>query len=391
MLRFCKDVHKSKVFVTFAHMDSLTQIVLGAACGEIALGRKIGNRALLFGAIGGTIPDLDVIFGNLFFSNSIDQLAFHRGFMHSILFAVISPFLFGWITFKLYDREKGFMHAVLFTVFNPFLSKWLKGKLYNVGKRTGTTNLRDWILLYFLAVFTHPILDSFTPYGTQLFLPFSDYRVAFNNISVADPFYTLPFLVCIIVVMFFKRNTKARINWNRLGLYISSAYMLFTIGNKLYMDTVFEQSFEKSGIEFSRFSTQPTILNNVLWYGIAETKEDYKVAFYSLLDKSAFADSIISLPKNHHLLNMSEPDLKTLDWFSNGYYNLALIDSSKNIRYNDLRYPLLNAKDKNSSVFSFELEKNGTRWENHRYIDESFKNTSFSETFSQFIERIKGI
>ena len=37
-------------------MDSITQIVLGAACGEAVLGKKIGNKALLFGAIGGTIP-----------------------------------------------------------------------------------------------------------------------------------------------------------------------------------------------------------------------------------------------------------------------------------------------------------------------------------------------
>ena len=161
-------------------MDSLTQIILGAACGEIALGKKIGNRALLFGAIGGTIPDLDVIFGNLFFSNSIDQLAFHRGFMHSILFAVLSPFLFGWITHKLYDT----------------------------GKRKGSTIFKNWIWLYFLSILTHPILDSFTPYGTQLFLPFSDYRVAFNNISVVDPLYTLPFLGCMITVLFLKRNTK---------------------------------------------------------------------------------------------------------------------------------------------------------------------------------------
>ena len=42
-------------------MDSLTQIVLGAACGELAAGKKIGNRALLWGAIGGTIPDLAVL------------------------------------------------------------------------------------------------------------------------------------------------------------------------------------------------------------------------------------------------------------------------------------------------------------------------------------------
>ena len=52
-------------------MDSLTQIILGAACGEIALGKKIGNKALLFGAIGGTIKDLDVFIGKLLYTNKI--------------------------------------------------------------------------------------------------------------------------------------------------------------------------------------------------------------------------------------------------------------------------------------------------------------------------------
>ena len=42
-------------------MDSLSQLVLGAAVGEAVLGRKLGNKAILWGAIGGTIPDLDVL------------------------------------------------------------------------------------------------------------------------------------------------------------------------------------------------------------------------------------------------------------------------------------------------------------------------------------------
>ena len=159
-------------------MDSLTQIVLGAACGEAALGKKIGNKALLFGAIGGTIPDLDVFVGRWIYDNEIDIMAFHRGFMHSILFTVIGAFIFGWITYKLYNRKK----------------------------RKGTTIQNNWIWLFFLSLFTHPILDSFTPYGTQLFTPFSNYRVAINNISVADPMYTVPFLICMIVLMFFKRR-----------------------------------------------------------------------------------------------------------------------------------------------------------------------------------------
>ena len=79
-------------------MDSLTQIVLGAACGEAALGKKIGNKALLFGAIGGTIPDLDVFVGGWLYQNEIDAMAFHRGFnaLHSFCrFSILCIGLFG--------------------------------------------------------------------------------------------------------------------------------------------------------------------------------------------------------------------------------------------------------------------------------------------------------
>ncbi|TYQ00383.1 inner membrane protein [Tenacibaculum adriaticum] len=340
-------------------MDSLTQIVLGAACGEIALGKKIGNKALLFGAIGGTIPDLDVILGKVFYSNSIDQLAFHRGFMHSIVFAILGSFLFGYLVFKLYDS----------------------------GKRKNTTTVKEWIWLFFLSIFTHPILDSFTPYGTQLFLPFSDYRVAFNNISVVDPLYTLPFLICLVVVIFYKRSTLKRRLWTKTGIYISTAYMLLTIMNKLYIDSVFKKSFKKAGVEFSRFSSQPTIFNNVLWYGIAETEENYSVAFYSLLDKSSLAQNVLSLPKNHELLDMNNSDLSRLRWFSNDYYNLLPIDSSSAVRYNDLRYPLLNPENKNSSIFSFELKKNDNRWEALPLFDK----TPTENDMQKFWKRILGI
>ncbi|CAM1344766.1 metal-dependent hydrolase [Tenacibaculum amylolyticum] len=338
-------------------MDSLTQIVLGAAVGEIALGKKIGNKALLFGAIGGTIPDLDVFFGKLFYNNSIDELIFHRGFMHSIPFAIIGAFLFGYLTFWLYDT----------------------------GKRKNTTTRKDWIWLYFLSIFTHPLLDSFTPYGTQLFLPFSDYRVAFNTIAVVDPLYTIPFLISLIILMFFKRSNPKRTWWLKTGGYVSSFYLLLTIINKIYIDSVFKGALSKAKIEYKRYSAQPTILNNVLWYAIAETDLDYKVTFYSLLDTHK-PTSFISLPKNHDLLPMHNPDLEKLEWFSNDFYNLQKTDSSF-IRYNDLRYPLLNPEDKNSSVFSFKVKKNGNRWEALPLYDRA----PSQEDFQKFWLRVSGI
>jgi len=315
-------------------MDSLTQIVLGAACGEIALGKKIGNKALLFGAIGGTIPDLDVFVGRWIYNNEIDAMAFHRGFMHSIVFAILAAVALGYLVY------------------------WL----YNSGKRIGSTTRKDWVWLFFLSIFTHPLLDSFTPYGTQLFLPFSNYRVAINNISVVDPIYTLPFLFCLIVVMFFRRTSRKRKLWNMIGIGISSFYMILTLVNKVYINHIFEKSLEKNRISYSRFQTQPSIFNNVLWYGIAENENEYQVAFYSLFDKSNRFSDWQKLPKNHELVPIENKDIKTLSWFSNGYYNIIPMDTMGQYRYNDLRYPLMNTKDPNSSVFSFTIYKDENRW-----------------------------
>lgn len=340
-------------------MDSITQIVLGAACGEIALGKKIGNKAILFGAIGGTIPDLDVLIGKLFYTNEIDSLAFHRGIMHSIPFAIVGALIFGFLFYKVYDY--GYL-------------------------RRGTTSLKDWIWLFFLSIFTHPILDSFTPYGTQLFLPFSEYRVAFNNIAVADPLYTLPFLICMSIAMFFNRKNPTRRSWTKAGLYLSSAYMIFTIGNKLYVNHIFKKSFQKANIKYSKFSAQPTILNNILWYAVAETDLDYKVAFYSIFDKKTRSPNFINIPKNHTLVDVNHPDIKTLRWFSNEFYTLSYLNNNQVI-YKDLRYPLLDQKDSTSSLFRFELIKEGKRWNTKSPSKERFKDSNMKELSKELFFR----
>ena len=340
-------------------MDSLTQIVLGAACGEIALGKKIGNKALLFGAIGGTIPDLDVFIGQLFYTNSIDIMTFHRGFMHSFTFAFLGAFIFGYFVFK----------------------------LYNSGNRLHTTTKKDWIWLFFLTLFTHPILDSFTPYGTQLFSPILDTRIAFNNISVADPTYTIPFLFCMIVVLFFKRTNPKRLKWAKAGIYISSAYMLFTFGNKIYIDAVFKKSFKKENISYERYRTQPTILNNILWYAIAETKVDYKIAFYSIFDTNNTATNFITIPKDTTILDENNSDLRRLAWFSDQYYFIEKMKNPTKIIYNDLRYVMLTKQDSVRAVMNFEIKKNGSRLEMKRTNNFNPSDGFFSTLWN----RIKGI
>ncbi|MBV7270476.1 metal-dependent hydrolase [Winogradskyella luteola] len=339
-------------------MDSITQIVLGAACGEAVLGKKIGNKALLFGAIGGTIPDLDVFIGALLYNNEIDAMLFHRGFMHSILFSILGAFLLGWLVHKLYDT----------------------------GKRLHSTTQRDWIQLFFWSLFTHPILDCFTPYGTQLFAPFSNYRVAFNNIAVADPLYTVPFFICIIVLMFFNRQSNRRWLWLKLGIGISSVYMLFTIFNKLYINSVFKSSLKDKAVMYYRYSVQPAILNNVLWYGIAETEDNYHVGFYSLLDASNRFSDWQTIPKERVLKASEFSDIKDLAWFSDDYYNVEFLEDG-NYLYKDLRYPLVETREGFKAVFNLKLFKDSERLNMLPFEPEM---SDFSFTMSALWIRLKG-
>lgn len=308
-------------------MDSLTQIVLGAAVGEVVLGKKIGNRAMVWGAIAGTIPDLDV-FGK-FFLSSIDNISFHRGISHSITFSVLGAFVFGFLVHHLYE----------------YLDK-------QRSESQPKASLRNWQWLFFWGLFTHPLLDCFTMYGTELFAPFWDKRIAFATISVVDPLYTLPFLTCVIIASRFHRSENKRRFWNYLGIGLSSSYLLFTVFNKYYINEIFDKAITKQGIEAHRYLTGPAILNNILWTCMAETPDAFYTAQYSWFDESEI--EFIRIEKNHELIkNMDDPSIQELKKFSKGYYTILSLDDK--IQFNDLRFGTFYGKGDTLTDFPFKF------------------------------------
>lgn len=163
--------------------------------------------------------------------------------------------------------------------------------------------------------------------------------------------------------------------------------MLFTLGVKFYIDTVFEKSFKKAGISIDRFSAQPSIFNSILWYAVAETKDKYHLTFYSLFDKSATANKIITIDKNHNLIDMNAKNLKILTWFSNDYYHISKKENVGTYKYTDLRYPMLNPDDLNTSVFNFTIFFKNKQWD----ILPFNGNPPSKDDFSAFLKRLKGI
>ncbi len=308
-------------------MDSLTQIVLGAAVSELAMGKKVGNKAILWGAICGTIPDLDVLLNP--FLTDLQELSSHRGFSHSIVFSCLLAPILGFFLWRMYEKKEA--------------------------------NWKEWTWACFLALVTHPLLDCFTNYGTQLFLPFSNYRVAFNSIFIVDPCYTVPMLFCLIAALFLQRTKPARVLVNKIGMMVSHAYLLFTLLNKVYIDYVFENALEHKYIGYYRYMTNPMPLQNLLWMCIAEDTTDFYLGYYSLLDKD----------KDIHFRKISKNDarleelkkkfaIQRLYWFSNGY--LAFTRKEGQLYANDLRFGKTGTlfDDKGEFIYKWKiLQENG--------------------------------
>lgn len=267
-------------------MDSLTQIVLGAGVGELCMGRKIGNRAQLMGAIAGTIPDLDVLVTSLV-KDPVANLKVHRSYSHAFLVHVFLALPFAYLSYRIFGRKYAFKYHYA---------------------------------LWFLGFMTHALLDCCTTYGTQFLLPFTDFLVGFNNISVVDPLYTLPFLFLLVLCLFRDRESVVRRRLAIAAVVVSTAYMGLTFVNKSVARSHFEQELKVQNIGYDALSTSPTMLNSVLWAGIAYNDSVIYVGEYSLLQNTDHID-FIAYDRNRDLCKShpAQRELAVMDWFSKGY------------------------------------------------------------------------
>ena len=269
-------------------MDSITQATLGAAIGQALLGKKIGGKAAVLGAIVATIPDLDVVLLPLY--DSLQRISIHRGFSHSILFSVLGALLLTYILTRI---------------------KWTKH-----------LSVKRLFIFNWLALFTHILLDAFTAYGTQMFLPFSDYRVSFDSIKIVDPVYTIPLIVGLGITVYHQLNNKKWSRAKHIGLVVSSVYLLFTLVNKQFVANSIQSELVANHITYDEMKTIPVGVGNINWYGVAKNKDTLYIGKYSRFKNEAV--DFHSFPINEQILEGLNPKLsERLKWFSQDFYTVA--------------------------------------------------------------------
>lgn len=271
-------------------MDSLTQAALGAAVGEAVLGKRLGNRALAWGALFGTLPDLDVLLSPLLSQSW--NLWWHRGPSHSLLVMVAASWFLA-----------------------PWLAKlWKKDRISR--QRAG------WFV--FAAWSTHVLIDCFTVYGTSVFWPFSGIRVGFNHLFIIDPAFTLPMLVALIWLAFLrtKKQLPKRRRINTWGLGIASAYALLSVAMKFVASAGFEADLKKHGVSWQRRMEAPTPFNIVLWRCVVDRGDEFWVGYRSVFESDSNPVRWTVYPKGAQALAPYAElrEARMVKWFSDGWW-----------------------------------------------------------------------
>lgn len=335
-------------------MDSITHIAVGALIGEAFVGKKLGKRAIFYGALSQSIPDFDVV--AVLWSSPAENLLAHRGFMHSFFFAMLVGSA-GALLAERHHRSVGIPRTT-------------------------------WLTFFIVELFTHLLLDGFNAYGVGWFEPFSHVRISLHTIFVADPFFSVVAGIAFIVLLFLKRDHAKRMKWVTVGLVWCGLYLGYAIFNKVSINRAVERTLAQQQIAYHRYFTSPAAFNNWLWYIVVEQEDGYYIGYRSVFDSQKSID-FTYFPQQDFISAQVEDQesLNLLLRFSQGYYTLEAVDNS--IVFNDLRFGQISGWQNPQATFAF-----------HYYLTDTGDNTTVIQrgrlagwnrnSIAALVKRIKG-
>lgn len=287
-------------------MDPLSQGALGASVPQSFAGKQQLRVACLLGFLGGMAPDLDVLIQSP--TDPLLFLEYHRQFTHALIFIPLGGFICAAVLHGLFARK--------------YLS------------------FRQSVLFCTLGYATHGLLDACTTYGTQLFWPFSDVRIAWNNVSVVDPAFTIP--VFILMVMGVVARSSS---YTRIGLGWAFFYLLLGVIQNERAEAAGHAIASGRGHDPVRLEAKPGFANLLLWKIVYEFEGRYYVDAVRVgLEPKIFpGESIEKLDLDRHFpwldrASQQARDVERFRWFSNRY---LAVDQQRGNFIVDVRYSII--------------------------------------------------
>ena len=268
-------------------MDSLSQIVLGGAVAAAVVPAKHRRAALLAGAGLGTLPDLDGLPIALLTQDPVALMTWHRSLTHSLL---VLPFV-AWAIWAFFRQRSG-----------------------RVAEAP-----RAWFWAILLALVTHPLLDAFTVYGTQLWWPLPVRPSMWSSMFIIDPLYTVWLLIACVVAWAVPRRALAQ-HALVAGLALSSAYLGWSVLAKAMVDRAAVAALAPMGLAHAPRFSVPLPFNTLAWRVVAMTPDGYVLGDRSLVaDRGPmrFQAHVSDTPALQAVAGL--PAVQRLAWFNHGF------------------------------------------------------------------------
>jgi len=294
-------------------MDPITQAALGAATGHALLHRQLGTRALVLGAVAGVIPDIDTFFGAL--NGPFGTLVSHRGITHSLFFGPVIGSLAGWY--------------------------WWRRERRRATKPDEGPYLWCWIALFVVALVSHPLLDWFTTFGTQLLAPFSRQRFALDAVAVVDPLYTLVLAAGIVFAVRAAGQRRAG-RYTGVALLLSTAYLFLGLGVKVLAEQEARRQLAAEQVTNAEIRAYPTMLQLPHRRVVAITPEEIRVGFVSIWQPCVIQWGVVPRLQDDRVeAVLATREGRIYSWFANGQLAAEIVKDDtggQRVRLVDLRY-----------------------------------------------------
>lgn len=258
---------------------------------------------MLWGVLAQSIPDIDFISAS--WLDTPSALLAHRGFTHSILFT-----------------------AIVTLIMAALANRW---------HRPHNISFTRWAFFFGAAISMHIFFDAFNNYGVGWFEPFSHYRISFNTIYVADPFFSIGPGIALIMLLLLRQRDKKRKFWWRFGLGLSFFYLGYCVINKTIINQEVKQALSRQHLKYTRYFTTPAPLQNWLWFIVAGNDSSYYVGYRSVFD-NADTLTLEQFPRNIFLIDTlrNEKRIQQLIRFSKQFYTIE--KEGDTLIFNDLRF-----------------------------------------------------
>lgn len=310
-------------------MDSVTQILFGGVVGSAGFRRLLGRRAAIVGGLLAVVPDLDTVASWAVGADVTDAWLHHRGITHSLPAALLYGAALGWAVWRIERIRREPMDA-----------------------REDYRRRSAWAWLGALSCATHPLLDLFTSYGTQLLAPFTDLRFAINALPIIDPLYTLPLLIAFCFAAFTRTRAQVAQRLAQFSLVYVLLYTLMGWGAGLALEQRIrgQLSGELGGAAHGAEVTAYPILLQPFWRRIVVDLPDHiLVGFVSTFDERPVPWLQVSRSDSHPAV---QAVLKTqpggvFQWFALGKLHWTVLAQNGGyvVEARDYRYGLPNGSE----------------------------------------------